>query len=163
MFFLSSWKYGFSYTKKLISFDKELSHLENYLCIELLRFGERVKVKYELLNTDFYIPVLTIQPIVENAIRHGITKKKEGGTIIISTSKDKENVYIVIKDDGVGFKVLEKINDGKNHVGIKNVKRRLKTQCNGSLAIESCMGKGTIVTIVIPIGKESNYEYNCCR
>lgn len=149
--------------KKLIPFNKELSHLKNYLCIELLRFGERVKIKYELLTTDFYIPVLTIQPIVENAIRHGITKKKEGGTIVISTSRDKENIYIVIKDDGVGFKELEKMNDGKNHVGIKNVKRRLKTQCKGSLTIESFIGKGTIVTIIIPIRKESNYEYNCCR
>ncbi|MCC0646813.1 histidine kinase [Clostridioides sp. ZZV15-6598] len=140
--------------KKLIPFEKELAHLKNYLYIELLRFGERIKIHYELTITDFFIPVLTVQPIVENAIRHGVTKQKEGGTIIVSTSKDENNIYIVIKDDGVGFRPFERANDGKSHIGIQNVKRRLETQCNGNLNIESCIGKGTIVTIIIPIRKE---------
>lgn len=140
--------------KKLILFEKELAHLKNYLYIELLRFGERIKIHYELTITDFFIPVLTIQPIVENAIRHGVTKQKEGGTIIVSTSKDENNIYIIIKDDGVGFQPFERVNDGKSHIGIQNVKRRLETQCNGILNIESCIGKGTIATIIIPIRKE---------
>lgn len=105
------------------------------------------------LQLLIFIPVLTIQPIVENAIRHGVTKQKEGGTIIVSTSKDENNIYIVIKDDGVGFQPFERVNDGKSHVGIQNVKRRLETQCNGILNIESGIGKGTIATIIIPIRK----------
>ena len=68
-------------------FSQELEHTNIYLDIEKLRFGNRVKVEYDIKSDDFNMPVLSLQPIVENAVKHGICKKLEGGTIKISTEK----------------------------------------------------------------------------
>lgn len=134
----------------LIPFMKELNHLDNYLYLEYLRFEDRVKVEYDLQVTDFLIPCLIIQPIVENAIRYGITKKVEGGTVNIVTREDDSNIVITVSDDGVGFNPEETQYDNRSHIGIDNVRSRLKLQCNGSLKIDSRKNVGTTITIEIP-------------
>lgn len=90
-----------------IPFDRELEHVHNYVALEKQRFGERLNVLYDINKHDFRIPALTLQPIVENAIRHGIMKKEEGGTIRIRTDETKRYIYILVADDGVGFDVAE--------------------------------------------------------
>ena len=90
-----------------IPFDRELEHVHNYVALEKQRFGERLNVHYDINKHDFLIPALTLQPIVENAIRHGIMKKEEGGTIRIRTDETKRYIYILVADDGVGFDVEE--------------------------------------------------------
>lgn len=136
-------------SSSLISFQKELNHIKNYLALEQLRFGCRLKVHYDIDISDFHLPSLAIQPLVENAVRYGVTKKSEGGTITISTKNTRAGILIKVADDGAGFDMYHKKEDGRSHIGIENVKNRLKAQCNGELTLESQLGKGTVVTILI--------------
>ena len=104
----------------------------------------------ELSVTDFSVPPLSIQTIVENAVRHGISMKGEKGTIRISTQKKEFHIIIQIEDDGKGFDVTKANLDGSVHVGIKNVKDRFRAILNGQVTIESSLGVGTRVMIDIP-------------
>ena len=133
---------------KLIPFEDELKHIETYISLEKLRFDDRINVIYDLKATDFNVPVLSIQPIVENAIKHGILKKVEGGTLKISTYEAEDSYVIVIEDNGVGFN-NDDVKKEENHYGIENIEYRIKNMCNGSLDIKSVINKGTIVTITL--------------
>ena len=133
---------------KLIPFEDELMHIETYISLEKLRFDDRINVIYDLKTTDFSVPVLSIQPIVENAIKHGILKKVEGGTLKISTYEAEDSYVIVIEDNGVGFN-NDDVKKEENHYGIDNIKYRIKNMCNGSLDIKSVINKGTIATITL--------------
>lgn len=143
-------------TTELIPFEKELHHVQNYLRLEAVRFGSRLNTKYDIQVSDFKIPALCVQPIVENAVRYGISKKEEGGTVTIQTFEDKKEIFIIVKDDGVGFKQGEGVQveyqdkTKRTHVGIENVKKRMKEQCGGLVQIKSCLGVGTEVLIKIP-------------
>ena len=136
--------------RRPIPFSQELTHCRNYLELEQLRFGERVKAVYDLPVTDFSVPTLTLQPIVENAVRHGITKRREGGTVRITTEETEGGWRITVEDDGVGFDPQVKREDGCGHAGIENVRMRLENQCGGGLDVESVPGRGTTVKIDIP-------------
>ena len=133
---------------KLIPFEDELKHIETYISLEKLRFDDRINVIYDLKTTDFNVPVLSIQPIVENAIKHGILKKVEGGTLKIITYEAEDSYVIVIEDNGVGFN-NDDVKREENHYGIDNIEYRIKNMCNGSLDIKSVINKGTIVTITL--------------
>ena len=136
--------------KEPIPFKKELEHVQNYIHIESLRFGDRLKVEYDIEYDDFLIPPLTIQPIAENAIKHGINQKIDGGTLKISTCEAENKILIFIEDDGVGFDVNEEKNDERSHVGMTNIKTRLKEMLNARVEVTSVQGEGTKVTIIIP-------------
>ena len=136
----------------LIPFATEFSHVNTYLDIEKVRFEDTLEVEYDIKCEDFFLPVLTVQPIVENAVKHGTSKKRGGGTVRISTREDKESYIIEVSDTGCGFDPAKPKNDGKRHVGIENVRQRLSNMCGGSLSIESTVGKGTLATIIIPKG-----------
>ncbi len=142
--------------KEPISFKKEMEHVENYISIERLRFGDRLNVEYNIEYDNFSIPPLTIQPIAENAIKHGINQKVNGGTLKISSFEKNEYIIILIEDDGVGFDVNEVKNDGRSHVGMNNIKSRLKEMLNAEVIVESAENQGTTVTIKIP--KEESKE-----
>ena len=133
---------------KLIPFEDELKHIETYISLEKLRFDDIINVIYDLKTTDFNVPVLSIQPIVENAIKHGILKKVEGGTLKISTYEAEDSYVIEIEDNGVGFN-NDDVKREENHYGIDNIEYRIKNMCNGSLDIKSVINKGTIVTITL--------------
>ena len=130
----------------LISFEDELNHVKTYLTLEKMRFGDRLNVVFDIKVTDFLIPPLCVQPIVENAVKHGVLQKIEGGTVIIKSYETDEAYVVEIIDDGVGFN-LENVKNNDVHIGISNVKYRLSTMCNGSLEIESEIDKGTKSTI----------------
>lgn len=136
---------------KLIPFEKELTHVRDYLYLEVMRFEERITARWEISFTDFLLPSLTLQPIVENAIRHGITKKEEGGTLTIKNEKTADSVLITITDDGAGFDTAAPLDESRPHIGLENVRRRLEIQCGGSLSIRSVPGKGTTVIISLPL------------
>ena len=131
-------------------FEKELEHIKIYLEIEKIRFGDRLNIVYDIETVDFNVPVLTLQPIVENAVKHGICKNVEGGTITITTRKTSKNHVITIKDDGAGFNPHEVKNDGRVHIGISNANERLKSIFQTEIEISSFPGIGTEVTIKIP-------------
>ena len=136
----------------LISFETELAHVNTYLDIERVRFEDTLEIEYDIKCVDFSLPVLTVQPIVENAVKHGTSKKRGGGTVKISTEEDKDFYVIKVSDTGCGFDIAKPKNDGKRHVGIENVRRRLLNMCQGTLTIESTVGEGTLAVIRIPKG-----------
>jgi sensor histidine kinase YesM len=103
-------------------------------------------------SADFHIPALTVQPIVENAIKHGLMKLQKGGTIRVISYETKNDYFVSVVDDGVGFDTGAVLND-RSHVGIRNIRERLKVMVDGHLEIESTPGVGTKVLITIP--KES--------
>jgi len=133
-----------------IPFENELNHTIGFLNLEKTMYGEALNVIYDIETKNFKLPALTLQPIVENAIKHGIDKKEEGGTITISTKETEGYYFVIVSDDGVGFDTLKTVNDGKPHIGINNVRLRLSLQCKGSLEIASKPGTGTTATIIIP-------------
>lgn len=134
----------------LVSFETELSHVKTYLEIEKIRFEDTLEVEFDIKCDKFSLPVLTVQPIVENAVKHGTSKKRGGGKVVISAYEDDNDYIIIVSDTGAGFDTSASKNDGKSHVGIENVRQRLSNMCSGSLATESEVGAGTVVTIRIP-------------
>lgn len=137
-------------SSELVPFEQELRHIGCYLKIEKARFNERVNVVYDIKAKNFSVPALSLQPLVENAVKHGITKKAEGGTVRITTYQTEKNYVVEIKDDGVGFDLTSKSNEKKGHVGINNVRSRLKDMCRGTLEIKSMVGVGTRVIVTLP-------------
>ena len=135
-------------SSEMIPFNKELEHINKYVNLEELRFGDKVNVVYNIEYEDFVLPAMAVQLLVENAVKHGITKQYEGGTVTIATKKDKGDCIIIVADDGVGFDTTAKI-EGK-HFGIEIVRKRLEYAVGGKLDIVSEIGKGTTATIVIP-------------
>ena len=136
--------------KEPIPFKKEMDHVDNYISIERLRFGDRLNVEYDINYDNFTIPPLTIQPIAENAIKHGINQRVNGGTLKISSYEENDYIIVSIEDDGVGFDVNEIKNDGRSHIGMSNIKSRLKEMLNAEVIVESALNKGTTVIIKIP-------------
>lgn len=135
---------------RMIYFEKELKHVQSYLAIEKKRFGERVNVVYDIKETDFMLPALSMQIVVENAVKHGICKKAGGGAVMIRTERHDNNIYITIEDSGVGFDPENLPDNGRTHAGIANVRSRLENMCHGRLEIESMIGSGTRVRIILP-------------
>ncbi len=146
--------------QELIYFSKELAHIEAYLKLEKMRFGDSLHVVYDIQESDFFLPALTIQPMVENAVKHGLCAADEGGTVTIRTCRKGDDVVISVIDDGVGFVPEEQTaQDGsRTHVGIDNVRNRLEHMANGELFVESAPGKGTTVTIVLHDEKEEQSD-----
>jgi len=131
-----------------ICFADELQHVEYYVNIEKVRFPDMC-IEYSLETTDFVLPALTVQPLVENAIKHGLMRLEKGGSVIIRTYETQTHFCVEVKDDGVGFDTNLPV-DEKKHVGIHNIRGRLKAMVNGELNIESAPGAGTKATIMIP-------------
>ncbi len=134
----------------LVPFEKELEHTKAYLHLEMLRFGDKLTVEWDIKATDFRLPALTVQPIVENAIKHGICNKEGDGTVKISTRMSNGRIEIIIEDDGCGFDPDKLPDDGRQHIGLSNVRTRLEAMSHASLAIESSIGSGTKAVIRIP-------------
>ena len=140
-------------TTELVTFDKELEHIKTYIDLEKVRFGDELEIVYNIETSNFKLPILSIQPLVENAIKHGVSKKRGGGRVTISTYEDESNYTICIEDTGLGYDVNQKPNDGKNHIGIQNVRDRIESRVNGRLTIESEIGVGTKSIVYIPKGE----------
>lgn len=135
---------------KVVTFDAAVQHLEDYVALQQIRFGDKVRFRQELRVDGFPIPSLVLQPIVENAIKHGLTPKPEGGTIFLKTWCDRKNFYILIEDDGVGFDPSAVKETRENGLGLGNVRYRLKNIMKGEMDIRSTPGVGTSVTLTIP-------------
>ena len=137
-------------TEKLISFGTELAHIEKYLRLEKLRFMDELEIVYDIHSKDFMLPALSVQPLVENAVKHGVGKKIGGGTVTIHTAESEDEYIICVTDDGVGFTEGEYADNDGTHVGIENIRKRLDMMINAGLEIESKKGEGTKACIRIP-------------
>ena len=133
-----------------IPFERELAHTKLYLELEKLRFEDDLTVKYDIACADSEIPTLTLEPIVENAVRHGVRKNPDGrGTVTIATRETEERYEVTVTDDGPGFDPGALLGDGESHVGLRNVRERLGAQ-GGWLDIRSEPGKGARASIILP-------------
>jgi two-component system, sensor histidine kinase ChiS len=146
-------KFKFQHTDGLVPIEEELSLVRSYLYIEQVRFDERLQVIWEIDDCEeINIPFLTIQPLVENAIRHGVMKRTRGGKIYIRISVYETYTEITVEDDGIGMdeaqlhRILERKADGRSGVGLINTDQRLKRHFGTGLHITSTLGAGTKVT-----------------
>lgn len=147
--------------KSPVPFEQELIHVRQYLNLEQMRFGTRLCVVYEISAHSFLIPPLTLQPIAENAVRHGIMKREGGGTITIRTEETAEDFHVTVSDDGIGAaeEQFVKAYAGRGEgIGIENVRKRLLLTCQGTMEIKSSPQTGTTVVIMIPKTKQSHGE-----
>ncbi len=146
----------------LIPLEKELEHTQVYTDIEQVRFP-RIRIEYDIEDTEFSVPALTIQPLVENAIRHGVRVRKEG-IVRISTRREGKEHVLVIEDNGKGFDPEaalqrkdpeeESALKERSHIGLRNVRDRVETMLLGSFHVDSRIDEGTKITIRIPEEKE---------
>ncbi|MGN0674405.1 MAG: sensor histidine kinase [Oscillospiraceae bacterium] len=136
--------------KSPVPFETELKHLKAYLSLEQTRFTKKLRVEWDIQTDSFMIPSLTVQPLVENAVKHGICKSEKAGTVKISSRELDDCFEVEVSDDGAGFDVNESPNDGKSHLGIENVRSRLWKMCGAALEITSEIGKGTSAVIILP-------------
>ncbi len=134
---------------KPILMSREMEHVHHYVSIERVRFPD-MTFTFEMSSNDFHIPALTVQPIVENAIKHGLMKLPHGGTIRVLSYETDKAYCISVTDDGAGFDTNTLQDNDRKHVGLRNIRERLKVMVNGTLNIESTIGVGTKVLITIP-------------
>lgn len=151
-------KLNFQSHHTFVPLEEELELLDAYLAIEQIRFGDRLQVVYTIDETiNVMIPSMTLQPLAENAVQHGITAKEQGGTLWVTISQDDSNVKIVIEDDGVGIPIekQKQLLSGKNkRVGFTNPLKKLSLVKGARFHLDSEVGKGTKITIYLPISNK---------
>lgn len=140
--------------KEPIPVMQELKFVDDYLQIQQMRFGEKVDYEFIINEENFKVPALTVQPLVENAIRHGIRKRPTGaGKVTIETGMAETEYWVEVKDNGVGFDVSElglDKGDNRSHVGLNNAKLRVEAT-GGRMIVHSKVDKGTTVRIYVPM------------
>ena len=134
--------------KTPILLSKEIEHVRHYVDIERIRFPD-MEIRFELGSGDFLLPALSVQPLVENAIKHGLMGLESGGTVTVSSYETDKDYCVSVVDDGVGFDPSILL-DGRKHIGIRNIRGRIEAMCGGTLTVESTPGKGTKAVITIP-------------
>ena len=140
-----------------IPFSMELNHVQTYLRLEQMRLGEKLNVVYDIQEKNFTIPPLLLQPLVENAVKHGIFYKTEGGTITIRSRCENGKVFLSVQDDGIGFEAAAQktVYEHREHIGLSNVQKRVEKLLGGQLRIESDPDQGSIVTLEFPVENHS--------
>lgn len=171
------YRLGLSEGQNFITVREEAEHVENYLLIQRYRYAANFDYSINIAENilDEKLLKLSLQPLVENAIYHGIKKKEEFGTIVISGYEEAGVIYLKVFDDGIGMseeqlKALteslasDSVNEEVNHFGLRNVKHRLKLYFGegAGLEFESTQGMYTQVTIILPKGGRENAETDDC-
>lgn len=145
----------------LVPFERELKHVENYMEIQQVRFGRELKFTTDIRCKDFYVPPLSVQPIVENAVQHGIRGCPGGGIVRLVVENRDGRIYIITEDNGVGLDT-NLLGKSEGFSAMENVGRRIEKLLNGEMAAESKIGMGTRITISFPYRKgridESNHS-----
>ncbi len=136
-------------SSRLVSFEQEMNHVRHYVSLEMADLDRPLHMVYDLQATNFMVPPLTVQPLVENAIRHGIRTRVEGGQVTVATRETDKAVLVIVSDDGHGISSATLRQDQRRQVGLENVRERLERQCGGTLEVD-CNVKGTVATMVIP-------------
>ena len=131
-----------------IRMSQEMEHVRCYVSIELVRFPD-ITVNFDIQSEDFLLPALSVQPLVENAIKHGLMQLAEGGTVTVSAYETDIHYCICVQDNGGGFDTSHLWED-REHIGLRNIRERIEVICAGTLTVESTPGVGTNVLISIP-------------
>lgn len=130
-----------------IPFTSELDHTRAYLAVEQAQHTKSLFVEYDTPHTRFRLPPLTLQPIVENAVKHGLNPDSDPLHVMIRTYYTDTDNVIIVEDNGPGFEAAE---DSKPHAALENIRQRLELMCGGKLSIKPREGGGTLVTVTIP-------------
>ncbi len=137
--------------EKSVPFEQELEHTRVYLELEKLRYEDALSLCWKLGCTKFRIPPLTLQPLAENAVRHGVRGKPSGcGTVCIESAEYPDRFEVTVTDDGPGFDPSQPPDDGALHIGLQNIRERLRRSAGGELRIETPPEGGTRATIILP-------------
>ena len=151
----------------LIPFTQEIENIKAYVNIEKMRFSDKLSVIYDLEATNFSVIPLSVQPLVENAIRHGIYERgPSGGTVSLRSMETLESWIIEVEDDGVGFDkniLNENNNSNEDSYGLQNLIFRLNAVMNAKVSIHSELGVGTKVSVELPKIRSNAYEMYSCR
>lgn len=147
-------KLDYKSQNSFIPLEDEVELVQAYLAIEKMRFGDRLNIEYDIDETiDTVIPSMTIQPLIENAVHHGLSPKQDGGTVKLVIQRVSQGVKIVVEDDGIGIskkKQEELLNGKSSRIGFSNPFRKLNLIKQATLSLESIEGKGTRITIILP-------------
>ena len=133
-----------------VPFSDELEHTRAYLAVEQAQFEDTLFIDFDTPYCAFRIPPLTLQPIVENAVKHGMTKSSDPIHISVKTRQTDKSVEIIVEDDGVGFDPARNSDDNDPHIALNNIKERLEMMCKGKLTISPREGGGTSMRITLP-------------
>lgn len=131
----------------MIPFSDELEHTRAFLAVEQAQFEDTLFVSFDTPYTLFRLPPLTLQPIVENAVKHGMRSSSDPIHISVATRQREKTVEIIVEDDGPGFKPAD---DNEPHIALNNIRQRLELMCGGKLEISQRDGGGTSVKLTIP-------------
>ena len=131
-----------------IPFAEELEHTRAYLAVEQAQFEDSLFVEFDTPHTLFRVPPLTLQPIVENAVKHGLRASNAPIHISVTTRQTDTANEIVVEDDGPGFGAVD---NNDPHIALENIRQRLSMMCAGTLTITPREGGGTSVRVTIPL------------
>ena len=134
-------------SENTVPFKDELEHTRAYLAVEQAQLEDRLFVSFETPHTMFRVPPLTLQPLVENAVKHGMNPDGDPLNISVRTRQTKGGSEIIVEDDGSGFNSAD---DKEPHLALNNIRQRLEMMCNGKLEISQREGGGTSVKVTIP-------------
>ncbi len=134
-------------SEELIPFSEELEHARAYLAVEQAQFEDTLFVDYDTPHKDFLLPPLTLQPIVENSIKHGMDPDSDPLHISIRTRKTDSGSEITVEDNGTGF---DPGGNNEPHIALDNIQQRLNMMCRGKMTITANNKGGTMVKITIP-------------
>lgn len=133
-----------------VPFSMELACIRQYVALEKSDPASVFNIVYDIQYEDFKLPLLTIQPAVENAVRHGVANKGSKGVVTLTSKKDGSNVIVIVSDNGDGFTSMTKQQVEHRSVAVENTKERLKLLCGGEINIIN-KGHGTDVIFTIPL------------
>lgn len=134
-----------------VPFAEELEHTQAYLEVEKARFEDQLSVSFDLPVTDFALPALTLQPIVENAVKYGVLPDREALSIVVRTERTEQGVTLTVEDTGPGYAPTE---DDEPHIALRNIRKRLDMMCGGTLEILPREGGGTVARVFVPAASE---------
>lgn len=134
-------------SENTIPFSEELEHTRAYLAVEQAQFEDRLFVQYDIRHSGFRVPPLTLQPIVENAVKHGMDPDADPLHIFIQSRETDSGSIFIVEDNGSGY---EPVNESGDHITLNNIKQRLEMMCGGTLVITSAEAGGTRVKVTIP-------------
>ena len=139
-------------SENTIPFTEELRHTQAYLAVEKAQHEDNLFMEFDTPHTRFRVPPLTLQPLVENAVKHGLNIEGDPLHIYVKTRLTKNGSEIIVENDGPGFNPAD---DNKPHIALNNIRQRLEMMCKGTLKITPRDGGGTVVTVFIPKSKIS--------
>ena len=134
-------------SENTIPFADELKHTQTYLAVEQAQHEDNLFIEFDTPHTRFRVPPLTLQPLVENAIKHGMDIEGDPLHIYVKTRLTDNGSEIIVENDGHGFNPAD---DNEPHIALNNIRQRLKMMCKGTLTISPRDGGGTVVTVFIP-------------